>query len=74
MSPQRHLKVSIGFAGGQLLAVRATAEALATLSSALGGDQRWIELELDDGSVQVDLSQVAYVRVDSDEPRVGFGA
>jgi hypothetical protein len=24
--------------------------------------------------VRIDLAQVAYVRVDSDEPRVGFGA
>jgi hypothetical protein len=74
VNPERHLKVSIGFAGGQVLAVRVAADALAALSSALGSDHRWFELELEDGSVQVDLVQVAYVRVDSDEPRVGFGA
>jgi hypothetical protein len=74
VNPERHLKVSIGFAGGQVLVVRVAAEALSALSSALGGAIRWFELELEDGSVQIDLVQVAYVRVDSDEPRVGFGA
>ena len=74
MSSQRHQKVSIGFAGGQVLAVRVAPEALKRLIEALGGDRRWVELALEDGSVQIDLPQVAYVRVDSDEPRVGFGA
>jgi hypothetical protein len=74
MSGERHQKVSIGFAGGQLLAVRAAPDALKGLIDALGGDRHWIELALEDGSVRIDLAQVAYVRVDSDEPRVGFGA
>jgi len=48
--------------------------ALTGLTDSLDGDRRWVELELEDGSVRIDLAQVAYVRVDSDEPRVGFGA
>ena len=74
MSPERHIRISIGFAGGQLLAVRVTGEALAGLDSALGGSDRWFELAVEDGSVRIDLTAVAYVRVDSDEGRVGFGA
>ena len=74
MSAERHPKVSIGFAGGQVLAVRVAPGALEVLTEALGGDRRWVELALEDGSVRIDLAQVAYVRVDSDEPRVGFGA
>ena len=70
----RHLKVSIGFAGGQVLPVRVTPEALERLNVALGGERGWHELALEDGAVRLDLGQVAYVRVDSDEPRVGFGA
>jgi hypothetical protein len=70
----RHIRASIGFSGGQVLAVRVGGEALGALRDALGGDTRIYVLELEDGSVTVDLSQVAYVRVDSDEPRVGFGA
>jgi hypothetical protein len=70
----RHSKVTIGFAGGMVLPARVSAEALKDLTDALGSDSRWLELALEDGSVRIDLSQVAYVRVDSDEPRVGFGA
>jgi hypothetical protein len=67
-------RASIGFAGGQVLAVRVDTEYLETLRKALAGDRRLHDLVLEDGSVTIDLAQVAYVRVDSDEPRVGFGA
>jgi len=73
VSAGRH-KISIGFAGGQVLAVRVDEDALKKLSDALDGDRRWIDLAVEDGSVRIDVAQVAYVRVDSDEPRVGFGA
>ena len=68
-----HVKVSIGFAGGQVLAVRVTTAALEQLGEKLAGDRGWIELEIEDGSVRLDLAQVAYVRVDSDAAHVGFG-
>jgi hypothetical protein len=32
----------------------------------------WFEVEATDGAVLVDLSQVAYLRVESGEHRVGF--
>jgi hypothetical protein len=68
------VRASIGFAGGQVLPVRVDSDALAAFRQALAGDRRLYDLELEDGSVAIDLAQVAYVRVDSDEPRVGFGA
>jgi hypothetical protein len=71
---ERHIRASIGFNGGQVLSVRVGADALASLREAVGGETRVFELDLEDGSVTLDLRQVAYVRVDSDEPRVGFGA
>ncbi len=74
MTERRHLKVSIGFAGGQVLAARVARDALDGLTTALASERGWHELALEDGSVRLDLAQVAYVRVDSDEPRVGFGA
>lgn len=70
----RHSKVSIGFAAGLVLSGRATAEALAALHEALAKGAGWHDLALEDGTVSLDLAQVAYVRVESDEPRVGFGA
>jgi hypothetical protein len=74
MTAVKYVKVSIGFAGGQVLPTRVAADALERLSTALAAERGWLELELEDGSVRIDLAQVAYVRVDSDEPRVGFGA
>lgn len=68
------VRASIGFSGGQVLAVRVSADSLRALREALDGDRRPYDLELDDGSVALDLAQVAYVRIDSDMPRVGFGA
>jgi hypothetical protein len=75
MSPEGHTRASVGFRGGQVLAVRVSVEGLEGLRTALRGERNYLfELELEDGSLTIDLAQVAYLRVDSDEPRVGFGA
>jgi hypothetical protein len=74
MAQIRHQKLSIGFAGGQVLAARVLPAALDALSDALAAGRGWHELACEDGTVRLDLAQVAYLRVDSDEPRVGFGA
>jgi hypothetical protein len=36
------------------------------------GRERWSEVEAADGAVLVDVGQVVYLRVESDEHRVGF--
>ena len=65
-------RVSIGFQGGQVLALRVDAKRLDALLKALSqGD--WHDIEAEDGTVRVNLSQVVYVRTDRDEHRVGFG-
>ena len=66
-------RIGIGFQGGQVLALRVTDEQLAALNAALrsGG---WHEVDSEEGPVRLDLSQVVYVRSESDELRVGFGA
>jgi hypothetical protein len=70
--PQR---ISIGFHGGQVLAARVVAKELTALQRALDkGDGGWHDLPVEDGSVRIDLGTVVYVRTESDEPRVGFGA
>ena len=65
-------RVSIGFQGGQVLAVRVSDEQLRSLTDVLGNGA-WHELQSDDGPIRLDLGQVVYVSADSDEPRVGFG-
>jgi hypothetical protein len=66
-------RVSVGFQGGQVLALRISDEQLKALHEALGGIG-WHELETEDGPVRLDLAQVVYVRVEGDDSRVGFGA
>jgi hypothetical protein len=73
MAEERHRRVSIGFQGGQVVAVRLAPDVLAELRRALEKDG-WHELVHDEGSVAVDLGRVVYVNVDSDDHRVGFGA
>ena len=66
-------RIGIGFQGGQVLALRVTEEQLRVLNKALGSEG-WHQLESEEGPVRLDLSQVVYVRSESDELRVGFGA
>ncbi len=66
-------RAAIGFQGGQVLSLRVTEENLSALREAVrGGEDYWYEVEATDGAVLVDLRQVVYLRVESDEHRVGF--
>jgi hypothetical protein len=67
-------RVDIGFQGGQVLSVRVSADAHEALRAALGGERagRWFELQTQDSDIAIDLSQVVYVRIDTEEQRVGF--
>jgi hypothetical protein len=67
-------RISIGFHGGQVLSVRVAAKELAALQRALDKGDGWYQLEVEDGAVHVALSTVVYLRTESNEPRVGFGA
>ena len=64
---------AIGFQGGQVLSLRLPEQELERLRTVLReGRERWHEVEASDGAVLVDLGQVVYLRVDSDEHRIGF--
>jgi len=65
-------RVTIGFQGGQVLAVRLPEAELRSLEEALGG-QGWHEIQSEDGPVRLDLGQVVYLSSEREEPRVGFG-
>jgi hypothetical protein len=67
-------RIDIGFQGGQVLSVRVADDAHAAFRKALSdsGSDRWFELQTQDSDVHIDLSQVVYVRLDTDEHRVGF--
>ena len=69
----RSRRAAIGFQGGQVLSLRLSDAQLADLRGVLrDGGERWHEVEATDGAVLVDLGQVVYLRVESDEHRVGF--
>jgi hypothetical protein len=67
-------RAALGFSnGGQVLSLRLSDEQLTALREALQeGRSRWLEVEATDGAVLVDLGQVAYLRVESGEHRIGF--
>jgi hypothetical protein len=67
-------RIDIGFHGGQVLPVRVTTEEYEGLRKVLGDEKadRWFELKTQDSEVAIDLAQVVYVRLDTDEHRVGF--
>ena len=56
-----------------MLSLRLSESQLNELRSVLReGRERWHEVEAADGAVLVDVGQVVYLRVESDEHRVGF--
>jgi hypothetical protein len=67
-------RIDIGFQGGQVLPARVKQSAFDGLRSALSHEraERWFELETQDSRISIDLSQVVYVRIDTDAQRVGF--
>jgi hypothetical protein len=73
-TPPSFRRAALGFTGGgQVLSLRLADDQLTALREALqDGSQRWYEVEATDGAVLVDLGQVAYLRVESGEHRVGF--
>jgi hypothetical protein len=67
-------RVDVGFSGGQVLTLRMTREPYEALTAALADDraERWHTVATEDSDVTLDLSQLVYVRLDTEQHRVGF--
>ena len=67
-------RIDIGFQGGQVLPVRVSQEDHDAFRKALSNSSsdRWFELHTLDSEIHVDLSQVVYVLLDTEDHRVGF--
>jgi hypothetical protein len=67
-------RIDIGFKGGQVLPCRVKQEAWDGLRKALSdsSSDRWYELETQDSQVAIDLAQVVYARLDTEDQKVGF--
>jgi hypothetical protein len=72
--PEEVKRIDIGFQGGQVLPVRVQTDEYEGLRRALGNEKadRWFELKTQDSEVALDLAQIVYVRLDTEEHRVGF--
>ncbi|CAA9488772.1 MAG: hypothetical protein AVDCRST_MAG17-647 [uncultured Solirubrobacterales bacterium] len=70
---ERAKRVDVGFSGGQVLSLRMPDAAYRSLSDEVrSGSQGWHQVEAEDSDVSVNLGQVVYVRLDTEQQRVGF--
>lgn len=67
-------RTDIGFQGGQILALRTQQDVYERLMDALADDKagRWHAVDTGEEIVQIDLSQVVYVRRETGDQKVGF--
>ena len=72
MAENKFRRVDIGFHAGGVVSLRLQQDAYDALRKAMGTDERWHEVESEDATVTLDLSQVIYVRLDTESGRVGF--
>ena len=69
----RPKRIALGFHAGGALALRMAPDKLAELQQLLqSGETGFRAIAAEDGEVLVNLGQVIYLRVDSDEQRIGF--
>jgi hypothetical protein len=65
-------RVEVGFAGGQSILVRLSADEYDNLQKVVRNGKSWYELHTPEGIVSLDLRQVVYVKREADEHRIGF--
>jgi hypothetical protein len=69
----RATRVDIGFSGGQVLSVRMLDSSYQDLLKELSkGSEGWHELKTEDSELVLHLAQVVYVRLDTEQHKVGF--
>ena len=70
--PDKRAKVDIGFTGGQVLSLRLENAVFEDLRKAVEGEKRFYDVNAGESDVTLDLSQVVYLRVETEDHRVGF--
>lgn len=70
--PDTRARVDVGFTGGQVLALRLDNAVFDDLRKAVEGEKRFYDVDAGDSTVTLDLSQVVYLRVETEDHRVGF--
>ena len=73
MPDDKPRRVALGFHAGGALSLRLAPDKLQELQQALSsGGTGFREIQAEDGALLVNLDQVIYLRVESDEQRIGF--
>ena len=65
-------RVSIGFGGGQVAAVRLSGDDLERLRKGLGDGAGWLDLTTEDGDFSLNVSEVVFVKVEGSAASIGF--
>ena len=67
-------RVDIGFSGGQVLSVRMPPGVYEDLRKALDKSDAtgWHKVETEDSEIALHLAQIVYVRLDTEQHKVGF--
>lgn len=75
MAENEHIRIEIGFDGGQVMAALVDPAAADQLERALAAaSEKALMIDADDGRYTVVLQRVVYVKRFARESRVGFGA
>ena len=73
MASQEHVRIEIGFDGGQIMGALVASGSAEELERALGnGSDGTLALEADDGRYTIALRRVVYVKRFTREARLGF--
>jgi hypothetical protein len=72
MAEGKFRRVDIGFKAGAVLSLRLNQDEYDKLRKALSNTGGWHEVDSEDATVAVDLSDIVYVRLDTESGRVGF--
>ncbi len=75
MSTEDHVRIEIGFDGGQIMSALVTPETADELEASLktGGNAGSVVLDAEDGRYTVPLARVVYLKRFAREGRLGFG-
>ena len=65
-------RTEIGFTSGQVVSVRLQEKPLADLRKAVEKGEGWYDLEIEDGTLALELSKVIFVRVAGAPHTIGF--
>jgi hypothetical protein len=65
-------RIEVGFAGGQVMSARVSADTLHDLRKAVERRQGWHDIDAEDGPVSLDTTQVVFVSTAAAPHTIGF--